>query len=102
MAGGGLAVLLAIPAAMAAVPTDALASAPTLCLWKLAFDVECPGCGMGRALSCWLHLDFARAWAYNRLIVVVGPLLAVLWMRGAWALWRAARGGQWCGDEDGA
>ncbi|MBC7448560.1 MAG: DUF2752 domain-containing protein [Hymenobacteraceae bacterium] len=57
---------------------------PTLCLSRLLLDTECPGCGMTRASMHALHLDFATAWHYNRLVVIVLPLLAWLWGREVW------------------
>ena len=60
---------------LAALPTQVIARSPSLCLFKNAFGVECLGCGMTRALSAWLHADAAAALAYNKLVVVVFPLL---------------------------
>ncbi len=59
---------------------------PTLCLSRVLLDRECPGCGMTRASMHALHFDFAGAWHYNRLVVVVLPLLAYLWGKEIWEL----------------
>lgn len=86
-----LGVLVAIPIALLAVPTSALESGRSLCLWKNLFGVQCPGCGITRAASCALHGRLADAWAHNPLIVIVGPLLAIVW---AWSIrfhWRRVR-----------
>ena len=57
---------------------------PTMCVSRLLLGVECPGCGMTRASMHALHFDFAAAWHYNRLVVVVLPLLAWLWGKEVW------------------
>jgi len=76
-----LGTLITIPIALAAVPTSTVEGAPTLCIYKNVFGVECPGCGMTRAISCVFHCDFAGAWRYNKLVVIVLPMLAYYWLR---------------------
>ena len=36
---------------------------------------------MTRALFSLLHLDFTAAWNYNRLVVIVAPLLLYLYVK---------------------
>lgn len=57
---------------------------PTLCLSRLLLGMGCPGCGMTRASMHALHADWTAAWHYNRLVVVVLPLLAWLWGKEVW------------------
>ena len=45
------------------------------CLFKLIFDIPCPGCGMTRAFRQILKLNFKKAMYYNILSV---PLLIVI------------------------
>jgi len=47
----------------------------TLCLFKNITGRDCPGCGVLRGISAVLHLDFARAYALNRMNIVIIPLL---------------------------
>ena len=92
-AAAGLAVALAGAVAAFAIPTAWLEGAPTLCLWQRLLGVECPGCGMTRALSAALHGDFAAAWSFNRAVVVVLPLAIGVWadyVRRRFAAMRAA------------
>jgi len=62
-------------AALAAIPTVWLERAPSMCLYWNLFRFHCPGCGMTRAFSALLHGEFARALAYNKLVVAVFPLV---------------------------
>jgi hypothetical protein len=55
----------------------------TLCIHKIIFDFECPGCGMTRALNLVLHGSFKEAASFNMavfpfLIVVITYLLGYL------------------------
>ena len=67
--------------ALALVPTRFLEAMPSVCVFKNLFGVRCLGCGMTRALSALLHAHLATALAYNRLVVIVLPILCgiVLW-----------------------
>ncbi|MDR3002460.1 MAG: DUF2752 domain-containing protein [Fibromonadaceae bacterium] len=51
----------------------------TLCLWKRLLNFECPGCGTTRAFWCILHLEFSKAWGYNKIAVsITFPLMSLL------------------------
>lgn len=64
-----------------------LEHAPTVCLFRNLVGLRCPGCGMTHALSALLHGEFARAFLYNKLVVVAFPALVgvVLYDVTAWA-----------------
>ncbi len=47
----------------------------TLCIHKVLFHFECPGCGMTRALNLALHGSFKEAACFN---VAVFPFLIVI------------------------
>ena len=67
-----------------AVPPEMLARGPDICLWKHLFRLAaCPACGSTRALAAFFHGHLAQALAYNRNVVVTGPLLLVLWAQDA-------------------
>ncbi len=70
------------------LPVDLLDEGPTVCPIRLLGGTWCWGCGITRA--CWrvLHGDLAGALAHNRLVVVVFPLLAFLYLRWAATAWR--------------
>jgi uncharacterized protein DUF2752 len=61
---------------------ETLAHGPNLCLWRRLFRLaSCPACGSTRALAAFYHGRFAEALAFNRNVVVTGPLLLVLAVR---------------------
>ena len=72
---------LALPVILFCIPREWVFHGHTVCLFHNLFGTECPGCGMTRALYSLLHLDFAAAWEYNRLSVLVAPLLAYLYLK---------------------
>jgi hypothetical protein len=63
-------------AAFVAVPPEMLARGPDICLWKHLFRLAaCPACGSTRALAAFFHGHVTQALAYNRNVMVTGPLL---------------------------
>jgi hypothetical protein len=76
----GLYILL--PLAFVWIPTSWLEGGRSVCLIRNMFGVKCPGCGMIRAVSCILHGNFKGALHYNKLVVIVFPLLCSAWLRG--------------------
>ena len=63
------------------ISTSALDSGHSVCLIKNTLGTDCPGCGMTRALSSVMHGDFTGAFHYNRLVVIVFPLLAYIGLK---------------------
>ena len=47
------------------------------CPIKAIFNIDCPGCGMTRALKSAIQLDFAQAFSYHQLFFV--PILCVIY-----------------------
>jgi len=45
------------------------------CPFHMLTGLYCPGCGSARALHHLLHADFARAFRYNPLIILLLPFL---------------------------
>jgi len=67
-----------LPFLLSMVSLDALESKHSICLIKNLFGVECYGCGITKAIISCIQLDFIRAFNYNRLIVIVMPLIVYL------------------------
>jgi len=68
------------PLVLILLPADFFDHGPTICVSKLLTEAECPGCGITRATQHALHLDFSNAWNYNKLFIVVTPLLIWLYI----------------------
>lgn len=82
-----------LPAFVYLVPRERLFDeGHTLCLFRNVTGQECWGCGMTRALASLAYLDFQAAWEYNRLVVVVAPLLLYIWVKWIMRLINAAKG----------
>jgi len=79
---GKVGLYILLPLAFIVVPTSWIESRRSICLIRTLFGVSCPGCGMTRAISCIFHGHFKRAFQYNKLIVIVFPLLCHAWLQG--------------------
>ena len=76
-----LCVLFVLPFLLSMVSLDVLERKHSICLLKNLFGIECYGCGITKAVIAAIQLDFIRAFNYNKLIVVVMPLIAYLWSK---------------------
>lgn len=84
-----LAVYVLVPASIFLLPIDFFDSDSTVvCLSRLLLDRECWGCGLTRSVMHAMHADFIGAWQYNRLIVLVLPLLIAIWCKDILGFWR--------------
>ncbi len=73
------------------LPADFFNNGPALCLSVLLFDIECYACGLTRACMHLIHFQFEEALAFNRLVVVVFPLVAFAYAREGWKHFRVIR-----------
>jgi hypothetical protein len=71
--------LLLLPLVLIILPADFFDSGQSVCVSVLLFDQECYGCGMTRGIQHLLHLDFLTAYEFNKLSLIVLPLLVYLW-----------------------
>ena len=76
-----LGVLFLLPFLLFFLSLDKLESGRSICLFKNLFGIECYGCGITKAVIASIQLDFIRAFNYNKLIVVVMPLMVYLWIK---------------------
>ncbi|HMD85912.1 MAG TPA: DUF2752 domain-containing protein [Terriglobia bacterium] len=66
------------------VPPEMMSRGPDICLWKHLFHLAaCPACGSTRALAAFFHGHLTQALAYNRNVMVTGPLMIGLLVRDA-------------------
>lgn len=73
--------MLLLPFLVYMIPVEGIFNGKSICLFKNVFGVECWGCGITRAIFSALYLRFAEAWEYNRLVVIVLPILVFEWLR---------------------
>lgn len=76
-----LSVLVLLPFSLLFFSLDVLETKPTICLFKNIFGVECWGCGITKAVIAVVQCQFVRAFHYNKLVVIVFPLLVYAWIR---------------------
>ena len=72
---------LLLPVVLYMIPTEWIMQGHSICLFRNLFGSQCYGCGMTRAIFSLLHADFQAAWEYNRLVVIVAPLLFYLYIK---------------------
>ena len=71
--------LLIIPIVLLVLPADYFDSGESICISKFLLDLECYGCGITRAIQHLIHLDINVAMSFNKLAIVVLPLLIYQW-----------------------
>lgn len=77
-----LVVLIIIPVAMILLPVEWInGSGMPVCIWWHITGHPCWGCGLTRAMVSVMHLDFTEAWEFNRLAVLVFPIMSWFWGR---------------------
>jgi len=66
-----------------------LGSQHSVCLYKNLTGHDCYGCGMTRAIVSAIHLHFREAYYFNKLFVVVLPLLIYIWGKMLVNMWNS-------------
>ncbi len=79
---GKVGLYILLPLAFILIPTSWFEGRRSICLIRNVFGIKCPGCGMTRAILCVFHGNFKGAFRYNKLVVIVFPLLSYVWLRG--------------------
>jgi hypothetical protein len=77
-----------MPIVLWLLPASFFDQGQSLCLSVLLFDKECFGCGITRAIQHAIHFDFYTAWNYNKLVVIVLPVLFFLWLKWVREAWK--------------
>ena len=72
-----LGILVLIPIVLVILPADFFDTGETICLSVMFFDKQCYACGITRAIQHLIHLDFLIAYSYNKLSVLIFPLLII-------------------------
>ncbi len=74
---------LGIPFLLLFLPIDFFDSGNSICPSQLILNKECPGCGITRSVQHAIHFDFKTSWNYNKLVVIVLPVLVFIWIKTA-------------------
>ena len=61
------------------LPADYFDKGQSICLSVLLLHQKCYACGITKAIQHLIHFDFQTAWQFNKLCVIITPLLVVLW-----------------------
>jgi hypothetical protein len=77
-----------LPAVLFAIPLEWLKNQNSICLFKNITGHECFGCGMTRAILSAIHLHFADAFHFNKLFLIVLPILIYIWLKNVVYLWQ--------------
>ena len=72
-----LVILILIPIVILILPADFFDKGKSICLSIFLFDIECYACGLTRAIQHLIHFDFSIGYEYNRLSILILPLLIV-------------------------
>lgn len=73
--------LLVIPLVLLILPANFFDDGESICLSQVLAGIECYACGISRACMHLIHFEFQTAWEYNKLVVVIFPLLAFQWAK---------------------
>lgn len=73
--------LVGLPIVLLLLPADFFDSGETVCLSHTLFDLECPGCGMTRAMMHLIHFNLETAIDFNVFVLIVAPLLFLIWVK---------------------
>lgn len=69
------------PFVLLLLPSDFFDNGESICLSKSLAGIECYACGLTRATMHFIHFEFQKAWEYNKLVVIVIPMLFPLWLK---------------------
>ena len=73
--------LLLIPLVLLVLPADFFDTGRAACLSVILFGKTCYGCGITRAVHHLIHLEFLEAYNFNKLVVIVFPLISYLYLK---------------------
>ncbi len=75
-----LLLLLGGPFFLLFLPSNHFDNGESMCLSVYLFDLQCLGCGLTRGVMHLIHLDFKRAWEFNKLSFLIVPIALLLWV----------------------
>jgi hypothetical protein len=78
--GIAVALWIAVPFILWILPADYFDSGSSWCPSQRLLDIECLGCGLTRSIQHAMHLDLSTAWTFNKLFVVVFPVMIMIYV----------------------
>ena len=70
-----LIILILVPIFLFLLPANFFDNGESICVSIVFFEKECFACGMTRAIQHLIHFDFSIAFEYNKLSILILPLL---------------------------
>jgi hypothetical protein len=74
-------IFLVMPIILLLIPLEWINNQHTICIFKNIFGVDCYGCGITRAVLSGIHFNFRAAFEYNKMVIIVLPLLTYTWIK---------------------
>lgn len=87
---GGL-LFISIPLILLWLPATYFDKGKSICLSQQLFHQRCYGCGMTKAVQHLLHAEIKTAMEYNKLSLLVLPVLVFLWGQNLWFIYKNIR-----------
>jgi len=84
-------VILIVPFILWMLPANFFDTGQSICLSKLIIDRDCPGCGLTRAVQHAMHFEFEQAWSFNKMIVILLPIFAFIYVRVAMDVYKRVK-----------
>jgi hypothetical protein len=78
---GWLTIWLALPLILLILPADYFDHGTVVCPSKRFLNIECPGCGITRAIQHAIHFQFSESWNYNKGVIFILPMLAMIYIQ---------------------
>lgn len=83
--------LIGLATTLLILPADYFNEGESLCVSQLFFNMECYACGMTRAIQHLIHFEFKAAYEFNKLSLVVFPLLVFMIIKELIKMYRKIR-----------
>lgn len=74
-------IILFLPLFLPFVSLNWLESKETICVFSNLTGIDCFGCGITKSLIAILKLEFTKAFQYNKLVIIIAPLLFFVWIK---------------------
>ncbi|MDV3856071.1 hypothetical protein CMT56_07410 [Elizabethkingia anophelis] len=83
--------IVLIPFFVLLIPIKFVLNQNSVCIFKNITGYECYGCGITRAVFFASRFRFQEAIQFNKLVVVVYPLLVYLWIKSLIKVYRSLK-----------